>query len=507
MPRRTTRAPAPPVLPDDDPRSAALLAAIAAADLEGVRRCLAEGADPNACDGEKAAVELVPHRQWDILWALVDAGARHESLRGQIYWAAVYAEPRTILALIAQGADIRRDGDALMTAVRRGRRDAVEAMLGTRPDLGRDGGTLLSGALAGGHLDIACRLIEAGADPRGDGHRPDRPLAVASAGGHGELLRVVLERGVEPDLPCERTSTSLPGPAWIEGSTPLILAVRHGHVAIARRLLEAGADPARADADGMTALAWAAKLGDEAALSTLRALGACVSVPTPDEALLVAAAAGALDGVEAAVRAGAMVDARDRRAATRDWTPLMHAAAAGHAVVVSRLLQLGADVEADDAGETTAAAARSAYELGGVDALDWMGLSLGRVALHRASAAGHRAVVQALLAGGAKPNREDLLRHTPLFVACEAGHEGAALALLDAGASLASRGPGRASALHAAVRSGSAAVVRALIGAGAAPEAKDARGRTPRDLASPELAPAFGDPPPRKRRVRQPTER
>src|SRR3954471_11333405 len=98
--------------------------------------------------------------------------------------------------------------------------------------------------------------------------------------GEGRKVRRQLRQGVSPNARDERGSTALyiasvQGEAWPAGEllaagaspdlesggdadgTPLCGAASWGHTAVLRALLEAGADPDRAEADGFTPLAWA----------------------------------------------------------------------------------------------------------------------------------------------------------------------------------------------------------------------------------------------------------
>lgn len=140
-----------------------------------------------------------------------------------------------------------------------------------------------------------------------------------------------------------------------------------------RALLEAGAEPGEAGADGTTALMMAACQGKTACARLL------------------------LD-------AGADVDARD----ASGNTALIHAAGAGSVGAVALLAARGAALEAADYQRATAL-------LNGCDA-------------------GNEAVVRALLAGGANPDARDLYGAGALAKAIFSNHEGCVLALLEGGA-------------------------------------------------------------------------
>ena len=109
-------------------------------------------------------------------------------------------------------------------------------------------------------------------------------------------------------------------------------------------------------------------------------------------------------------------------------TPLMLAAAQGHASIVAVLLQNGADVSAhNDEGET---------------------------ALHLAAYGGHTKAVKALLAAGSCVDARDNGGSTPLMCAAFGGYADVAIALLDSGADVTIKNFGGHGALDLGARSG-----------------------------------------------------
>jgi uncharacterized protein len=125
------------------------------------------------------------------------------------------------------------------------------------------------------------------------------PLMLASRGGHGEVVRWLLDRGV----PVNHKSAG--------NRTALCFASDAGHVQVVRLLLEKGGNPTLADAWGATPL-----------------FRACVG--------------GHLETVKCLLNhpsAAAVVNHRD----TMGRTALLMASEAGHVDVVNTLLQKGAD--------------------------------------------------------------------------------------------------------------------------------------------------------------------
>jgi hypothetical protein len=139
-------------------------------------------------------------------------------------------------------------------------------------------------------------------------------------------------------------------------------------------MLARGADVQVRDANGRTALMYAAENGD----------------PTTVQALLTS---------------GADVNARD----WQDWTALMYAAESGNPTTVQALLTNKAHVNAKTEGS-------------------------GWTALMSAASRGHAAVVQALLANGAEANARDKEGQTALFLAVQKGYLAIVQALLTGGA-------------------------------------------------------------------------
>ena len=177
-----------------------------------------------------------------------------------------------------------------------------------------------------GHLEIVRLLVEAGADKdkaKNSGETPllvneiasvsvvhgsgETPLYIASANGHLEVVRLLVEKGADMDKGRDN------------GLTPLLAACYAGHLEIVRLLVEAGADKDKVKNDGCTPL-------------------------------LVASITGHLEIVRLLIEAGADKDKADT---TDCWTPLYIASYKGHLEIVRLLVDAGADKDkANDAGLT-----------------------------------------------------------------------------------------------------------------------------------------------------------
>jgi ankyrin repeat protein len=193
------------------------------------------------------------------------------------------------------------------------------------------------------------------------------------------------------------------------GKTGLHWAAETDHDALARALIDAGADLEAATTWGATPLDWAATMGGVRVADVLLARGATGLT------LVVAAALGKLDFVRRTIESGDDLARHRRRAAPAapngDWpddsahmlgdvlSDAMYAAARnGETAVVDYLVNHGARADAK-----------------GI---------FGATALHWAAFNGHRATVELLLERGARTDvRDARFEATPAEWAHERGHE------------------------------------------------------------------------------------
>lgn len=358
---------------------------------------LERGADLSAAVGEGGPLLLAVRLRWqrlrDRLLALgADPNCRDGQGMTALHWACQLGDLETVQTLIRHGADPKApawDGQTpLGLALAEGDRGLADwlewpnwplprrplypadlpaaAMLGDAPAVERllgldfpvdatdaQGCTALLRAAGGGHLELAKRLLAAGADCERAAQTGATPLSAAVSMGHLEIVRALLAGGAGVDRP-------LPG-----GITPLMVAAALGLPEMVECLLGAGARiKARDDAgltvlhcaclhlfqarDGQRALAPLDRLlaaGSERDAATeegltplLMLLGARAEAGTPcrEEILLPA--------LERLLGAGAALRVQD----ARGFGPLHLAALHGLPQVVQRLLRAGADPQSRD---------------------------------------------------------------------------------------------------------------------------------------------------------------
>jgi uncharacterized protein len=187
--------------------------------------------------------------------------------------------------------------------------------------------------------------------------------------------------------------------AQADGSTALLWAAHHDDEPMVSFLLEKGAKPDLANRYGLTPLSEAALNGNAAVVARLLAAGASPDLPAEggDTPLMIAARSGSNEAVRMLIAKGANVNHRE---SWHQETALMWAAAENHADVVRTLVAAGAEVNAVS------------------EAFDWKDIKHGSAitsvlpfggltALMHAARENSVEAVQALLEHGADPNRKD----------------------------------------------------------------------------------------------------
>lgn len=436
---------------------------------------------------------MLPYRAQEVtalLAAGTDPNALAEGCRGLtlLQLAARKGQLRAVQVLLQAGADVnaaeRLGRTALHLAARRGHAAVVACLVAAgaavgmqasvppaRPGTPEHGFTPLHLAAISGCTSTVRALLEAGADAlQVDGDVLElTPLHVAAEHGQAAALSALLKEG---DAPADVFDVS--------GCTPLYFAASSrapGAAACVRVLAAAGAD-LEMEGEGWRPLGWAAKEGNAEVVAELLAAGAHIHGLGPmsdDTPLHIAAWYGREAAAAALLEGGADVDRRDESG----FTPLMRAAAEGHAGMVRLLLRARAALAAVESEDR-------------------------RTALHLASSCGSAGCVETLLAAGADPQARDRYGCLPLHAladrcqrACtyqpQAVHGAAygdvVAALVAAGADPNAMDSTGARALHLVTActkhadegwpERAAEVIRALVAAGAAVDAPDEQGHTP----------------------------
>jgi len=241
-----------------------------------------------------------------------------------------------------------------------------------------------------------------------------------------------------------------------DGTTALHWAAHNNDLDVADLLLRAGANAKAANRYGVTPLSLASTNGNPAMVERLLKAGADPTAASPDgqTVLMTAARTGNADVVKVLLAHGADVHAKE---SYRGQDALMWAAAQGHAAAVRVLIEAGADIHARSKGNP--GAVRAAVRPG----VSQLALASGTGGGRSGSAETEAAVAPPGL--------------TPFLFAVRAGHIDATQVLLDAGANVNEVVGDGTSGLVLAVMNAHYELAALLLNHGADPNA-DAQGWT-----------------------------
>ena len=221
-----------------------------------------------------------------------------------------------------------------------------------------------------------------------------------------------------------------------DGTTALHWAARWDDLATAGSLIRAGAHAGTANHDGATPMFLAAQNGSAAMIDLLLKAGVDVNAPVlshGETALMMASRSGNVEAVKMLLDRGAAVNVKDT---LRGTTALMWAAEQGHAAVVDLLTARGADVHA----QSDVLRPLKRRGLGFAPASDQGGPSApikgGLTALLFAARQGSFECVRALTKSGADVNQTSADGSSPLLVAVQNGYYDLAIYLMDHGANV-----------------------------------------------------------------------
>ena len=414
-------------------------------DAASVRALLAEGADVNATQPDgTTALHWAAH--WDDLDTAdllirrdANVNAMNELGATPLWVSCVHGGAPMIERLLQAGADVNAalpSGETpLMTAARTGIVEAVRALLNHAADVDAielsRGQTALMWAVAQRHTDVAGLLIQHGADVRARSSIRRVIVNTGTAGGDAQFegsMVVPEDRG---------------------GYTALLFAARHGDVASARLLLDAGAD-------------------------------ANDTAPTGTSALVVAAHGG-----HTALATFLLEQGADPNAADAGYTALHAAVLRGDDELLQALLAHGADPN------TRLARATPFRRLGRDWAMDWTWV--GATPFWMAAMFADAAMMQTLAAGGAVPSSTMEDGTTPVMAPLamrdrrpgsnpakvETSTLEAVRTAAELGVDISATNAAGNTALHYAAASAFDSVVEFLVSRGAELDLKNAEGQTP----------------------------
>ncbi|XP_051999064.1 ankyrin repeat domain-containing protein 50-like isoform X1 [Xyrauchen texanus] len=472
---------------------------------EAVRLLLEAGAEVDGCDSDcRTALRAAA---WggheEILLTLLHHGAEVDCSdsegRTPLIAAAYMGHKEAVEILLDAGADVNfADGDgrtALSVAALcvpsatggRGHGEVVSLLLERNANLehkDRDGMTPLLLAAYEGHEEVVELLLEAGADvDESSGAHPSAitPLLAAAAMGHACTVNRLLFWGAAVD--------GIDG----EGRTALCLAAARGSVEVVRALLDRGLDENHKDDLGWTPLHAAACEGHKSVCAILTEHSSMARVGELDvegrSPLILAAQEGHCSTVRLLLDRKSHIDHR----AYDGHSAISAAALLGLREIVELLIRRGANTDVRDAEgrpllyllvlEGHLDMAALLIEKGGVP-LGSRDVE-GRTALHVAAWQGDLEGIELLLKYGADVNAQDLDGRTPLHSVAWRGHAAAGRLLLRSkglDVNLACKQQG-ATALSIAAQEGHAEIVAMLLERGAEPDNVDCYGRSPVKVA------------------------
>ncbi|GFU39754.1 ankyrin repeat and KH domain-containing protein 1 [Nephila pilipes] len=322
--------------------------------------------------------------------------------------------------------------------------------------------TALTLACAGGHEELVTLLLSRGADIEHRDKKGFAPLMLASTAGHAGVVDILLNNAADIEAPAERTKDTALSLACSGGRyevvdillargankehrnvsdyTPLSLAASGGYVNIIKLLLSHGAEiNSRTGSKlGISPLMLAAMNGHVQAVKLLLDMGSDINAQIEtnrNTALTLACFQGRNEVVSLLLDRKANVEHR----AKTGLTPLMEAASGGYVEVGKVLIDKGADVNAPPVPSSR------------------------DTALTIAADKGHYRFVQLLLERDAIVEVKNKKGNSPLWLAANGGHLEVVQLLCSHNADIDSQDNRKVSCLMAAFRKGHVKVVKWMV--------------------------------------------
>lgn len=328
----------------------------------------------------------------------------------KLWLAVLNREENNIRQCLQQGADPLSINDHKITIAHLAAKENIESALKILLDFtenkileakaGEDELTLLTFAVAGGHENIIRLLLARGANIEAKGKSESTPLVEAIGQGRLNIIKLLVDNGVNVN-------------AISDDSRPLELAIVLGNPEIIKILIDAQADLEAKDLNGKTALLKAVDDENMPIVKLLLEHGANINTQADkgQAPLHIAAKKGNITILQLLLTKKATIDIQTADGAT----PLFFATAT-NIDCVDLLLKNGADPNANSRFGTPFAQA----VLSGNEKLIHLFLNTGKIdpdtvtiMLYEAIAKKHGGVVKLLLESGADPDAKNVVSANP----------------------------------------------------------------------------------------------